>query len=278
MSKIFMVTMPRDKRQFGLKLWRYIHSNDIHKWVMAMERGRGGYEHWQCRLEAREDFYGFQKVTLPIMLPNGQQIGSDTKTIKTGWLAENIPEAHCEEASDVWDYERKEGHYFTSNDRKKNWSQRFGKYRPTQKYVLDTLDGTNDREIVVWYNPSGGVGKSWLLGALWERGLAYKTHGSNANAIVQDIANAYYNHGWRPYVIIDLPRNCKWTDDLYIAVEMIKDGLIGDPRYGSKTVNVECKVMVMTNDKPNIKKLSADRWIIIEDDGKAQTKIAGLLS
>ena len=81
--------------------------------------------------------------------------------------------------------------------------------------------------------------------------------------IKKDVANEFINHGWRPYVIIDLPRTAKWTDELYYAIEKIKDGLLKDPRYQSKTVNIHgVKVMVMCNHEPNVSKLSADRWVL----------------
>lgn len=270
-----MLTIPRNKNMGGLKILKYIKQNDIHKWVIGLEQGKGGYQHWQVRLEARDGFFGFEQKTVPIYDAWGRQIDKQKITVKTGWLPENIPEAHCEEGSDKWDYETKEGIYWTSRDKPKNISQRFGRMKGAQEYVLNVLSRTNDRQIVVWYNESGGIGKSWLTGALWERKLAYKTSGNTAQAIIFDIANSYYYGEYRPNVVIDLPRNAKWTDDLYLAIEQIKDGLIGDPRYGAHMVNIDVKVLVMTNTMPNKKKLSADRWVIIEDDGTNQTKIAG---
>jgi len=234
-----MLTIERkDTYKEGNLLFKFFRMNDIKKWVVGAEKGAGGYEHWQVRMQCR---YNFEQ------------------------LKALFPRAHIEEASDTWEYEIKEGKYWTSWDRKENRQQRFGKYRYAQKRVYETLQDTNDREVVVWYDEEGKAGKSWFTRALWERGEAYFCAGyTSGGAIVQDIASEYIKHGWRPIVIIDIPRAGKWTPDLYEAIERIKDGLIKDTRYSASTVNISgVKVLVCTNTKPKLDKLSADRWRII---------------
>ncbi|APG55784.1 rep [Macaca mulatta feces associated virus 10] len=211
MSKTFMLTIPRnDTYREGNRIFAWFRKNDIHKWVLGAEKGAGGYEHWQMRVQCR---FGFEK--LKVLFPN----------------------AHIEECSDKWTYETKEGVYWKSNDREENRKQRFGKLRYAQKRVIEHADGTNDREVVVWYDQEGKAGKSWLTGAMWERGLAYfAVADTSGKTIVMDIASEYLKNGWRPYVIIDIPRAGKWT------------------------------VIVMTNTMPKLDKLSADRWKIITQE------------
>jgi len=67
----------------------------------------------------------------------------------------------------------------------------------------------------------------------------------------------------RRYVVIDIPRTWKWSKDLYCAIETIKDGLIVDPRYSARPINIRgVKVLVLSNDRPSLDKLSVDRWVV----------------
>lgn len=267
--KHYMITMPRNENQNALKLIRYINTHDVKKWIIGSETGRSGYEHWQCRIAVSDDhFYEFETRqvwdthTVPAQIVE--------KKIGTGWINVNIPEAHVEECSDTWDYETKEGRYIASWDSPDVIRQRFGKPRWYQEAIIQRLRATNDREIVVWYDPKGNAGKSWLIGHLYETGQAYFTECtlSSVQAMVQDIANdaGKDRKAGRPpreFVIIDMPRSWKWSDQLYTAIEHIKDGLIKDPRYQSAPVNIRgVKVLVLTNHMPDVKKLSDDRWII----------------
>lgn len=82
--------------------------------------------------------------------------------------------------------------------------------------------------------------------------------------MIQDIANDFICHGWRPIIAIDLPRTWKWTTDLYCAIERLKDGLLKDTRYNAKTIHIRgVKVLVTTNTFPKLDRLSEDRWIIL---------------
>lgn len=120
--------------------------------------------------------------------------------------------------------------------------------------------------MVVWYDPKGNAGKSWFLAHLWETGQAYVCQSQDTvKGMIQDIASDYMNHGWRPYIAIDLPRTWKWTDDLYCSIERIKDGLIKDCRYNAKTIHIRgVKVLVTTNVFPKLEKLSDDRWVVLK--------------
>lgn len=260
MVKNYMITMPRENGN-ALKLLKYINTNDIHKWVIGLEVGKSGYQHWQCRIKAREDFCEWTKVKHPI---TGEQM-----SIGTGWIQRNLPTAHVEECSDVWDYETKEGRYIASWDTMEIRRQRFGKPRWYQECALETLRRTNDREIVVWVDETGNVGKTWLNGFLFETQQAYylPPYLTSIQSMIQTLASMVIEdrkagNPPKPYVIIDIPRSWKWSTDLYVAIEAIKDGLILDPRYSARPINIRgIKVMVLTNTQPKMDKLSADRWV-----------------
>ncbi|AHF54685.1 replicase [Turkey associated porprismacovirus 1] len=241
--KKYIMTVPRSVPKKALKIM--IDVNDCKKWIIGKERGKNGYEHWQIRIETSNDEF-FK------------------------WCKHHIPAAHIEEAQQGVDeclYERKEGQFWTSSDRVETLHQRFGTLRPRQERALLALQSTNDREVMVWYDANGNVGKSWFCGALWERGLAYVTPPTvdTVKGLIQWVASCYMDGGWRPYVIIDIPRSWKWSDQLYCAIESIKDGLIYDTRYHARMINIRgVKVLVLTNTLPKLDKLSRDRWCIFE--------------
>lgn len=215
-----------------------LEKNDCKKWVIGFEKGKGGYEHYQIRLQTSNKSF-------------------------EDWMNLHIPQAHIEEANDTWGYERKEGRFISSDDRPCVLLQRFGPLTEVQREALRALESTNDREVMVWYDERGNVGKSWLCGALWERGLAYIVPPTvdTVKGMMQYVASCYSKGGYRPYVIVDIPRSWKWSDQLYCAIESIKDGLVYDTRYESSMTNIRgVKVMVLTNTKPKLDKLSADRW------------------
>lgn len=238
-----MVTLPRrDTYREGNAIFRAMRAYDIKRWLVGAETGANGYRHWQIRLKWRGTFEELKAIM-------GAQ-------------------AHIEEASDTWQYEAKEGAYWSSTDRRENRGQRFGKWRYSQERIWEALQATNDREVVVWYDERGCCGKSWFTRSLWERGLAYFTVAdSSAKTLVQDIASEFIRNGWRPVVCIDIPRAAKWSPELYEAIERIKDGLIKDPRYSSASVNISgVKVLICCNTMPKLDKLSFDRWKIVTQD------------
>ncbi|QDM14413.1 replication-associated protein [Porprismacovirus porci19] len=239
----YIMTVPRTVHRRALMIM--IEMNDCKKWVIGKETGKNGYEHWQIRLEtSNPDFFE--------------------------WVKDHIPNAHVEKAEkgvDECGYETKEGQFVRSSDRTENLIQRYGEFRPNQKRALQALQATNDRQVVVWYDETGNVGKSWFTGALWERGLAYVTPPTidTVKGLIQWVASCYIDGGWRPYVIIDIPRSWKWSEQLYSAIESIKDGLIYDTRYHSRMINIRgVKILCMTNTMPKLDKLSKDRWAICE--------------
>ena len=64
-------------------------------------------------------------------------------------------------------------------------------------------------------------------------------------------------------VIFDIPRAAQ-LDDMYTTMELVKNGEFTVTKYASKNVNLGCKptVIVMSNESPDIKKCSIDRWTI----------------
>ena len=270
----YMLTIPRERTdRIGtepiIRLMRYIRENDVKKWIVAMETGKGGYEHWQVRLQAREGFSEWKDAEVPVLGPNWTIVMEKTK-VGTGWIQRNIPQAHVEECSDKWEYETKEGRYWASWDTVEVHRLRWGRMKWWQEAIVNRVRATNDREVVVWYDPKGNNGKSWLVGHLFETGKAYYLPPTmtTVQGMLQTMASLAHQdrEDGRPpkeFVVIDLPRTWKWSKELYCAIESIKDGLIMDPRYSARPINIRgVKVLVLTNEMPKLDALSEDRWII----------------
>lgn len=236
MSEIYMITTPRDhtcKRE----IMKTIEDYDIHKWIVAIEKGKGGYEHFQIRLQTSATF---------------------------DQLKERFPKGHIEKASNTWEYERKEGRYWTSDDTRQILSCRFGRINDLQRRILERTKRQTNRGITVVYDPRGNNGKSWLCRHLYERGIGFYVPPTidNAKGIIQYISSGYRGE---EIIVIDIPRSWKWSESLYTAIETIKDGLVYDTRYHASMRDIwGVKVLVMTNNKPKLDKLSEDRWDILE--------------
>lgn len=243
MSTNLIVVFPKN-RYYVKKWWEIIEDKDVHKWIIGFEKGKDGYRHCQCRLRL-----------------------SMTKTGAFAEVKKYIPVAHIEECSDTWEYERKEGRFLSSEDTPEIRKVRFGKMKWYQREMVNNTLKQGDRGITVWYNASGGIGKSWLCNHLWETGQAYIINVTdNVKSMVQDVASEYMEHGFRKILVLDMPRGWKWNNDTYVAIERIKDGLIKDVRYHSRTINIRgvC-ILVLCNNAPDKSKLSDDRWDIYED-------------
>lgn len=234
------IAHPTTKREIRMVMDEF----DVKDYTIGIEKGKGGYEHFQMRWSVSgTDF--FERI----------------KALEPSW---HVEKAQTQDAT----YERKEGRFWASNDTPEIRQQRFGHLSVGQDIVMGVLEKNNDRQITVWVTKKGGYGKSWLAGHLWETGQAHVCQSQDSvKGMIQDIASDYMNHGWRPYIVVDIPRTWKWTEDLYCALERIKDGLIKDTRYNAKTINIRgVKILVFTNSEPKLGALSADRWVIINTE------------
>lgn len=113
----WMMTGPRTIHK---RIIRELFSKcDVKKYIVAMETGSEGYEHWQIRCQAsRPDFFDYVHDREPRF---------------------NIQKAE----TDSFEYERKEGRYWTSEDTTEIRICRFGKLggagRQWQKQILEIL-------------------------------------------------------------------------------------------------------------------------------------------
>lgn len=240
MTTDFMFTCPRNTF-FKARLWQMIDELDIHKWVVGFEVGKDGYKHLQGRVRvSKDENNGFLAIK--------------------GYL----PSAHIEKCSDTWSYERKSGRFLSSEDTPEIRAVRFGKPRKHQSEWMEVLSKQDDRGILTIVDTEGCSGKSWFVNWLYEtnKGFYCPPTIDTVKGLIQWIASGYNGEG---IVAIDIPRTWKWSEQLYVAIESIKDGLVYDTRYHSQLRNIRgCKIIIFTNTMPKLDKLSTDRWSIGE--------------
>lgn len=124
-----------------------------------------------------------------------------------------------------------------------------------------TTQPVQNREIVWVYDEKGNSGKSQFGKKMWfEHGALYLTYATTANLI-----NVVYKAKNRKIIIIDLTRarpKDVGSDDLYAALESIKNGMIMNSKYETDVVGFSPPHMiVLSNQLPEPGKMSADRYV-----------------
>lgn len=236
MTETYLLTVPRLVPKKAICLM--IQNNDCKKWTIGYEEGTNGYRHYQIRLvSSNHDFFE--------------------------WCKAYLPTAHVEKAATKEsNYERKSGYFISSDDTNQIRSVRFGTLTTVQKEILKKADEQNDREITIIVDNTarGGHGKTWLSINLYERGKALVVPRSQTTS---EKLSAYICSAYRrePYIIVDIPRSRKTKEEIYEALEEIKDGLVFDHRYRGNCRDIRgVRIIVFMNEEPNYKALSTDRW------------------
>lgn len=132
--------------------------------------------------------------------------------------------------------------------------------RDWQRIVLGKLEAQGDRKILFVVDEEGGKGKT-VLSSYIERNLSGFGCGGGKHADL-----AYIFAPWAEkceYVAIDLTRTLDADYYPYHFMEDLKNGKMMSTKYNSKRVLFPYKkVVVFTNQYPNMTKLSADRYEI----------------
>lgn len=223
------------------------------KWCFQLEEGASGYRHFQGRInlkvksrsligqlhekthwsitskESSKDFYYVDKCESRIEGP-----WRDT-------ISENL---------DNEDYIPRQVREIT---KLKNWQQQ----------IINNASVWDTRfiNIVVCYK--GNIGKSTLCNYADSYNIGIWLPGIFNSA--EDLINAVYGMKKSKLYLIDLPRAMKKQklSQLFIAIELLKDGYIFDKRYSFKRIKIDCpNIWLFTNKTPNLKYLSSDRWNI----------------
>lgn len=136
------------------------------------------------------------------------------------------------------------------------------KWNKIQSKILEIIaDRPDDREVNWIYDEDGNTGKSYLSKYLQLTEDIYYITGGKQNDIL-------YGYEGQQIVIIDLART--YADNLehiYTIIENLKNGMYLSTKYETTQRLFEVPhIIVMANFKPDITKLSKDRWNIIDTD------------
>lgn len=122
----------------------------------------------------------------------------------------------------------------------------------------------DDRIINVMISPDGGDGRAHLAEWLLWLGLCYEVQPYDN---FKEIMDAVIDHKHTGYMI-DFPRalyegDPKALAKFYAGMEKVKDGRGADPRYSSRTFQMESPaIWIFTNSKPRMSLLSASKWAL----------------
>lgn len=135
-----------------------------------------------------------------------------------------------------------------------------GPLRPWQSNLNDRVSElADDRTIMFVVDETGNSGKSWLMSywLSWRPGTQFLSVGKRDDiAFAIDPCNDLF--------VFDIPRGS--MDYLqYGILEGLKNKLVFSPKYVStmKRLNTTPHVVVMCNERPDMTKLSRDRYKII---------------
>lgn len=233
-------TVPRN--DYTVQELQQLLEQQAERYVIGIEVGKTGYEHYQIRMVLHE------AQTL-------KKINKWLSGHKTPTKVRNFQ--YCE----------KEGNFIRS------WEKVLSKYvdvklRAWQECVLSFFKQQDDRKVLVVYNESGNIGKTYL---------AKHIHATHQGQYVPQLDSAldYMAFAMEKQAngyIIDVPRseNIKTTKAIWSAIEQIKNGYVYDKRYSYRDCWTESpKIVVFTNDIPPISALSQDRWefVIVSEHG-----------
>lgn len=130
-----------------------------------------------------------------------------------------------------------------------------------QLEVMDIINSKPDNRTIHWFwEPAGNVGKTQLCKYLCIKHDALMVSGKS-NDMYHMLTN---NKNKLKLIIVDVPRSIQ--DYLnYGAIEQIKNGLVFSGKYESCQLIFNCPhVIVFANERPDMSKMSYDRWNIRE--------------
>lgn len=134
-------------------------------------------------------------------------------------------------------------------------------FYPWQKKVWDICQGESDDTAINWvWGKNENIGKSSFVRTMGIEENACIIH----NGKYSNIMNRAFMAKNVKLFLIDVPRN-NGNVVSYDAIDSIKNGFIFNRKYktGVKLINHPC-VVVFSNNKPDINKLSLHKWRIYE--------------
>lgn len=210
------------------------------RWVFQQETTEAGRLHWQGRLSFKRSrrisevtwIHGKGRLSIEHSLSASQFYATDPDKRVAG----------------PWDNKSERTVYIQARFRHptlRGWQARL------QQKIKELQEAQDDRHILLVNEPTGNVGKSWMMKYLFfhEKALLVPSTCTSANDIIQFIASTT-SDGWKGIIVLDIPRsmNLKHWTLLGQAVETLKNGIIYDTRYTATVRVIEPpQIVVFTN-------------------------------
>lgn len=220
-------------------------------WCFQMEKGEGGYIHWQVRVSLKT------KTRTPPKPVIGCNFSPTSDENKDNFYYVSKEETRIGEC-----YKDTDPDIFIP----KQYRNILDKLKPFQKEILDSRNKDNFRKINFLYDEKGNIGKSSIAA------LAEILYGgidcppiNDCKELMQIMACECIDSDNRSpgIVFIDLPRamDKERLFGIFTAIEQIKKGKLYDTRYHYKKYWINSpEIWVFSNSMPDINYLSADRW------------------
>lgn len=142
--------------------------------------------------------------------------------------------------------------------------KKHGSFYPWQQQLMDIIELGPDARSVIWiYSVAGNAGKSDMFKHLVC--LPNSPFEPLMNATTRDLSCA-----WKcGSVLFDFARDNGGVPFNYAFMEMVKNGFVFSAKYASQTkkalnMTKQRWVICFSNERPDISKLSLDRWAIFE--------------
>jgi len=142
--------------------------------------------------------------------------------------------------------------------------------RPWQEKLIKIIEGEpDDREIYWCYSRSGNTGKTTFARYLHRKYNAILLSGKSAD-MKNSIVQYEQVNGHTPEIIImDLPRGFDKEYLSYNGIEEIKNMFFHSGKYeGGMVDGNQPHLIIFCNEEPKFDKMSEDRWVILDIEGK----------
>lgn len=200
--------------------------------------------------------------------------------IRFSTLKKMMPRAHLEKAKGSkkqnYNYCSKDGNFITNMDFKTFQEQIIDKclesyknvkWRPFQQQVLNIISKPTDSRKIHWfYEKNGNVGKSFLAKYILMKHKGVIICSGKKNDVFNQVLILMEKKILPEIILLDIPR----TDMDYLnysTIEQLKNGFLYSGKYeGGVCIFPSPKIICFSNNVPEKKKLSLDRWNIIHID------------
>lgn len=226
-------------------------------YVFQLEEADGGYLHYQGRISLIKKRRQKEKHILLKLFPEGtapQYCEPTTNPEHTKGFSEVFYQMKADT--------RKAGAW-TDKDEKiyiPRQVREMEGLRPFQQSIIDDADKWDTRTINIVYCEHGNLGKSRLVSYCRAHRLGRSIPPVND---YQQIMRAVYCVPTSKLYLFDMPRSQSKTNigDFFAGIETVKDGYAYDDRHVFKEKVFDCpNIWIFTNQMPNMKYLSQDRW------------------